>query len=346
MLLSPIRLHTKNVSKDDFAIPLFDFESPTFDERALEAAYERFQILHVKHVGTVSEKGDTSKANLCWRDIGALFARLSDKDKASWSVETMTAGDPPVSPMDFLAAETTPARAYCSFLVQHDTEAYNEAIARLPFQQFPATEWEYEPALWLFFGRNPLGYESLDGRPEHTDAITHDGTWHFQLSGKKFWFLRPTPDLLSSLRAEGFELSADKTFQVTCNEGDVIVVNTRLWFHHTVIPPQGRPSVSYARDFSIESNTGEAEPNESGMTNLDGLYATNEIASGTIVFTEAEMPDCSLHRSATDPNCEVVELEDGTSAVVSTRDIAAGEFFCTAESEDEDSESESSEKDQ
>jgi hypothetical protein len=43
----------------------------------------------------------------------------------------------------------------------------------------------------------------------------------------------------------------------------------------------------------------------------------------------------------TDPNCEVVELEDGTSAIVSIRDIAAGEFFCTAE----DVESESSEKD-
>jgi hypothetical protein len=256
----------------------------------------------------------------------------------------MTAGDPPVSPIDFLAAETTPARAYCSFLVQHDTEAYNETIARLPFQNFPATEWEYEPALWMFFGRNPLGHESLDGRPEHTDAITHDGTWHFQLSGKKSWFLRPTSDLLSRLRAEGFELSANKTFQVTCNEGDVIVVNTKLWFHHTVIPPQGRPSVSYARDFS---GTGTAEPGASGMTNLDGLYATNDIASGTIVFTEADMPECSLHRSATDPNCEVVELEDGTSAVVSIRDIAAGEFFSTAESDDEDNESdsESSEKD-
>jgi hypothetical protein len=47
----------------------------------------------------------------------------------------------------------------------------------------------------------------------------------------------------------------------------------------------------------------------------------------------------------TDPNCEVVELEDGTSAIVSIRDIAAGEFFCTAESDDEDGESESSEKD-
>jgi hypothetical protein len=284
MLLSLIRLHTKNkVSKDDFAIPVLDFESPTFDEGSLEAAYERFQILHVKHVG---KKSGGSKVNLCWRDIGALFQRLSEKDKASWSVETMTAGDPPVSPIDFLAAETTPARAYCSFLVQHDTEAYSEAIARLPFRKFSATEWEYEPALWLFFGRNPLGHESLDGRPEHTDAITHDGTWHFQLSGKKFWFLRPTADLLSRLRAEGFEPPADETFQVTCNEGDVIVVNTRLWFHHTVIPPQGRPSVSYARDFSIESGTDAAERNASAMTNLDGLYATNNIASGTIVFTE------------------------------------------------------------
>jgi hypothetical protein len=72
------------------------------------------------------------------------------------------------------------------------------------------------------------------------------------------------------------------------------------------------------------------------MTNLDGLYATNDVDEGTIIFKETSMPDCELHRSATDPNCEVVELEDGTSAVVSSRPIAAGEFLCVAESSDEE----------
>jgi hypothetical protein len=72
------------------------------------------------------------------------------------------------------------------------------------------------------------------------------------------------------------------------------------------------------------------------MTDLDGLYATNDVEQGTIILKESNMPDCELHRSATDPNCEVVELEDGTSAVVSSRPITAGEFLCVAESSDEE----------
>jgi hypothetical protein len=39
----------------------------------------------------------------------------------------------------------------------------------------------------------------------------------------------------------------------------------------------------------------------------------------------------------------VVELDDGTCAVVSSRPIVAGEFFCIAESEDEGSEQEDDE---
>jgi hypothetical protein len=73
------------------------------------------------------------------------------------------------------------------------------------------------------------------------------------------------------------------------------------------------------------------------MTNVDGLYATNDIEEGTIVFKEADMPDCELHRSKDNPNCQVVELNDGSGvcAVVSLRPIAAGEFFCVPESSDE-----------
>jgi SET domain-containing protein len=48
-----------------------------------------------------------------------------------------------------------------------------------------------------------------------------------------------------------------------------------------------------------------------------------------------------LHRSKTNPNCQVVELEDdegGESymAVVTLRDIKAGEFFSILDSDDED----------
>mmetsp|Transcript_22068 Transcript_22068/g.28561 ORF Transcript_22068/g.28561 Transcript_22068/m.28561 type:complete len:86 (-) Transcript_22068:75-332(-) len=72
------------------------------------------------------------------------------------------------------------------------------------------------------------------------------------------------------------------------------------------------------------------------MKNLDGLYAINDIEQETVIFTEKDMPDCELHRSSTNPNCEVVELDNGTSALMSVRPISAGEYFCVAESDDED----------
>ena len=64
------------------------------------------------------------------------------------------------------------------------------------------------------------------------------------------------------------------------------------------------------------------------MTNVDGTYAAEDIEADTVLFTENTMPDCELHRSKTDPNCQVVELEDEATgvAVVSLRGIKAGEF--------------------
>ena len=72
------------------------------------------------------------------------------------------------------------------------------------------------------------------------------------------------------------------------------------------------------------------------MSNVDGLYATTDIEQGVVIFTQETMPDCSLHRSD-NPNCEIVEIEDGQQAIVSARDIKSGEFFCVANSDDEGS---------
>ena len=73
---------------------------------------------------------------------------------------------------------------------------------------------------------------------------------------------------------------------------------------------------------------------------VDGTYAADDIESETILFTENTMPNCELHRSKTNPNCQVVELEDEKTresymAVVSLRDIKAGEFFSVLESDEE-----------
>lgn len=107
-------------------------------------------------------------------------------------------------------------------------------------------------------------------------------------------------------------------------------------YHQTIIPSQKLPSVSYARDFWVSRSEEKDGEDRGGMTNLDGLYANDDIEMGTVIFTENDMPDCELHRSTTNANCEIVEMEDGTSAVVSSRAINAGEFFCVPESSDEE----------
>jgi U3 small nucleolar RNA-associated protein 6 len=89
----------------------------------------------------------------------------------------------------------------------------------------------------------------------------------------------------------------------------------------------------------------QEEEQESTMKNVDGTYATEDIDAETILFTEHTMPNCELHRSKTNPNCQVVELEDdnhggeGSSsymAVVTLRKIKAGEFFTILESDEEE----------
>lgn len=332
------KLTSVDAANAHFKIPTLDLKETNFSEAQFERTYRDFQVVHVKN-STMGCKipDDASSSEFRWQDIGGIFEKLSDKDKASWTVETMTTGDSAVLSNEFLVADPISHRAYCSFLIQNDEEIYRKTIQRLPFQEFPQTKWEYEPALWVFFCRNSIGNESLQGRPEHTDAITHDGTWHYQLSGRKQWRLRPTDELVLKLIEENSTLSTNDVFHVECCEGDVLVINTRLWFHNTIIPPQGCPSVSYARDFSLSESLCCTQGDDGGMTNLDGLYATIDVSYGTIVFTEDSMPDCALHRSSANANCEVVALDDGSQAVVSLRDIVAGEFFCVPDTSDEES---------
>jgi hypothetical protein len=284
---------------------------------------------------------------------------------------------------------------YCSFLVQ-SPESLSELLGRIPVASLrdeslctskphsvissttiskdssPSSPcsccrcWDYDPCLWIFFGRNrpvkcddEIPNKDLQGRPEHTDSISHDGTWHYQLSGTKRWILRPTRQLVNQFHGNLYhdEMLSSTTppIIIECRPGDVLLVNTRLWHHQTILPSQPCPSISYARDFwmsrrrdsqqtteddpvlgkqSVEINVDDGR----NMKNVDGVYAIDDIDEGTILFKESDMPDCELHRSATNPNCQVVDLDDGTQAVVSTRKIIAGEFFCTPESSDEEEE--------
>jgi hypothetical protein len=57
-----------------------------------------------------------------------------------------------------------------------------------------------------------------------------------QIAGSKTWFLRPNDEEPWPMGACP-ELDADHPLEVTVQQGDVLIVNTRLWYHTTMLPP-------------------------------------------------------------------------------------------------------------
>ena len=363
--------------QDAVSVPTLTADSETglISSEAFFEAYEKHQAVLIK---SARIQQNDKEGTLSWRGLAAFFDSLTGDDKGTFCIENAAAngdgesdGGKKGKPDEFLAQsddDDEERRGYCSFLVQ-DEKTLADTLARLPMPQLSLKtsndtsekNMRHGPCLWTFFGRNASKEMNLDGRPEHTDSVSHDGTWHYQLSGCKEWHIRPTAELIKRRNDEGRNGKVQKSEDlsataglagseegrviVKCNEGDVLILNTKLWWHKTIIPPQptckddGKavPSVSYAQDVYFDEADGSTskKDDDGKMSNLDGLYAADNIDKDTIIFTEEDMPDCELHRSE-DPNCELVQLESGLGAIVSRRPIAAGEFFCIAESSDEE----------
>ena len=249
-----------------------------------------------------------------------------------------------------LGSPTTPSGAwYASCVVQHHPDAL---LAKLPLVTPCCLDGEsakHSRAIWLFVGLNDTA-APLSGRPEHTDNVRHDGTWHFQAEGCKEWRLRPTDELLKKCPAVG----GPSACTVVCEAGDVLVVSTRDWWHATSLPPQphrSHVSFSYAREFNWlragasssvaacsdilgavdrDGNDGSDggdgdDDDELHMTNSDGLAAACAISAGGLVLREEEMPSVSLPYSV-DHNVRVVyDPLSGERVLVATKDLRSGE---------------------
>jgi hypothetical protein len=213
-------------------------------------------------------------------------------------------------------------RWYTSCVVQHDEKATEQLFAALPCGGAPPFllddrgrkagppdhtaagvrgQFHNAECAWIFIGQNAAeddAGESMRGRPEHTDAISHSGTWHMQLAGSKVWSLRPNPaadwpagssaqEALQLVQRHGTkEPGSDVSrLRISCHAGDLLLLNTRLWFHSTQIPATvasagggsggggqaggvGLPlSMSVARDFYLGRNAKElAAAHSSRMT--------------------------------------------------------------------------------
>jgi hypothetical protein len=84
------------------------------------------------------------------------------------------------------------------------------------------------------------------------------------------------------------------------------------------------------------------------MTNVDGLFATDDVVMGTVVLSQRALGDGDvphIELSLT-PNCELVETDDGDTVLVTTRDVAAGEWFTLASEEGDDDEEEEEDEDE
>uniref|UniRef100_A0A7S4VL84 Uncharacterized protein n=1 Tax=Alexandrium monilatum TaxID=311494 RepID=A0A7S4VL84_9DINO len=335
----------------DGPVPVLQAQDVTFE--AFSKAYAKHQVVLVrrcltKQKDTTKPPGSDSRvvSPLTRRrrkiDLGVLrrlFARHPKVVRRAFNMEQAPKASSAAVGTDgvteLLGRKKSPAGPwYASFVVQRSRGALAAFLQALPMvvppflqkkgcRGFPAAK--HSDAVWVFFGQNPQA-RPLQGRPEHTDAIAHSGTWHLQLRGSKVWVLRPTAELRRSARP----LRGVGRVRVRCREGDLLCVNTRLWWHSTRIPGRCPLSLSVARDMYLDGT----RPTACDMTNVDGHFATRNIPRGTVVFSEEDAPDLELPRKP-DANLALAEGPDGGLLVVAMRRIAAGEWFSLAESEDE-----------
>jgi len=276
-----------------------------------------------------------------------------------------------LSASNFLSPTAT-HNGYCSFVLQDDS---NRAISNftkhhvthpiLPLianndleKQLIADTICIADPYWLFIGRNnnPHG---MKGREEHTDSIDHNGgTYHYQVAGSKIWTIRPTEELREM--CDEIDIALKGSYVITVEEGDIFVMNTRLWWHQTEIPgttttfpcddngdsdsksrgvmmesssngcTSSNLSISYARDIYLDGT--KPTVGRMHMSTLSGSWATAFIPKGTLFLTEAD-PPIGRTFNEMEANCELVVGEEKCELVV-IRDIKEGEFYVMLESDD------------
>ena len=282
---------------------------------------------------------------------------------ATWSVENKG---------DHAKAELTPGTVfgkgpprgqyYVSSILQKNGAGLKHFFAQVPFAEAPVlakAKAAHDDGVWLFVGANEMPKKQagkrkrvepsvLGGRPEHTDAVDHSGTWHVQLKGHKTWYVRPCvdahdwgsspPELGTGKRGVVKEGRGGSKLKILCEEGDLLLINTRAWWHKTEIEPQDTDfSISYARDFYLGDNKKKkADGEKTNDETLDPrMFAARNFKAMEVVLREDELPDAEMPRSA-DPNCSMAELDDDSFALVSIRAVKTGEPLTIGVGEDSD----------
>jgi len=329
-------------------IPSLDCGSTTLKDFCNSYASTCCVVLQASITHTKKKRRRSLDTNHHLEYLLQVFQSASPKDQESWCVETTKIEtNSCIKPIDFLSpSDEYQADGYCSFILQ-DNKNISTFTDNIDTPIFPVLKQEDDAPhnnsiqtsrpIWLFVGRNSSKTLALEGRSEHTDNIQHDGTVHYQVSGTKTWYVRPTQEL----RDLNKNIILEDSYKVTLFEGDRIVINTRLWWHRTEIPPpqddnDDNVSISYAQDVYLDGRKVPAEGTEEEvMSNVEGAWAVGFIPKGTQLLTDAPSVDELPMQRTNDKekaNCKLVVVsEEGEepvqTAVVTLRDIQESEFF-------------------
>lgn len=328
-------------------VPTINFLDNEFATK-VQQLYEKYYVVLIQ--GYTNPLAETFDFNY----LSDLYKDYNDDIEQSWSIENsqnhLTCKDV------FQNAKTLSRKNwYISTILQHNDSLVQKFLKDCPcINPFPPScNIKYTQPIWIFCGKCNLK-SSFDGRKEHTDSISHSGTWHYQCSGKKIWHIRPAeeseewnklaPKILKKTKKYKLDESIDKDgyLSACCNTGDILMINTKLWWHSTKLVNDGEISYSYARDFYLNSDISEDEIKLSSMTNVDGLYASKNFKKGDIVLSERDLPNCSLSRSI-DANCTVSTLDNDELVLEAVKDIHVGDWLTVFPSSDEESDDEGSE---
>ena len=116
---------------------------------------------------------------------------------------------------------------------------------------------EFNQKVFFFLGQNTrTDAQTVRGTPGHVDKVDHIGTWHVQVSGSKTWVIHPHMRAAPSWPGAGgppVVATEDGEIRMNVAAGDMLIFNSRLWFHETWCPPTGDAagglSLSYSREF-------------------------------------------------------------------------------------------------
>jgi hypothetical protein len=221
------RVRDSTIIRD--SVPIFDVQSISSEAALL--FYWKNQILHVR-----TGQGE-SHAPL--QGLLAAFQKYPEAIQRHWTIENAgRGGGRPLTADSFLNGKARfCGQFYISTILQGADDIAGDFLQSCPTQELPFVQswgtFEHSLPVWVFVGCNTFN-EDMQGRPEHTDDVQHSGTWHYQMAGSKTWFIRPFSEHRDWVGKAPL-LRSCRSLKVTCQAGDIFLINTRLWWHRTSI---------------------------------------------------------------------------------------------------------------